>query len=122
LDPIKESPVAKVPAKWLAVILLAIMAALMAGAARQDSATVDETAHIALGYIYWKGLPTRMGAEEHPPLAQLLETSPLLFMDIKFSDTAQAILRGELSSPWTVSWNGTMRSARDLLSLGCEGR
>ncbi|MGA2139428.1 MAG: hypothetical protein ABSH14_11250 [Verrucomicrobiia bacterium] len=106
----------------MAVVLLAIMAALMVGAARQDSATVDETAQIAVGYIYWKGLPTRMGAEEHPPLAQLVETSPLLFMDVKFSDTVQAMLRGELGSPWTISWNGTMRSVRGLLSPGCEGR
>src|ERR1043166_6100654 len=73
----------KLPVIWLALGLLAAMAALMIGPARQDSATVDETGHLSFGYIAWKGWPTRMGADEHPPLGQMLEALPLTFRDVK---------------------------------------
>jgi hypothetical protein len=98
------------------------MAALMIGPARQDSATVDETAHLSIGYIAWKGWPTRMGADEHPPLGQMLEAAPLLFMDVKYSPLALALLKGELSYSWTMSWAGRVVSVRDLVPAGCEGR
>jgi hypothetical protein len=104
------------------VLLLAIMALLMFGAARQDSATVDEADQVALGYLEWKGSSTRIGADEHPPLEQLLETAPLLFMDVKLSDTARAIWRGELGNPWTLAWNSTVRSVGDILPPGCQGQ
>ena len=112
----------KLPVMWLVLALLGMMAALMIGPARQDSATVDETAHLSIGYIAWKGWPTRMGADEHPPLGQMLEASPLVFMDVKYSDTALAFLRGELSYPWTMSWAGRVVSVGDLVPAGCEER
>ena len=92
----------------------------MIGVSRDDSATVDEASHLGVGYIYWKGAHTRLGAEEHPPLASLVETFPLLFMDVKLSDIDQAMVRGELGYPWTVSWNGTIRPVTDLVSPACQ--
>ena len=58
------------PTKWIASGLLAVMAALMIGASRQDSATVDETTHLAAGYSYWLGY--RYQSEPHCDLADQL--------------------------------------------------
>jgi hypothetical protein len=108
---------------WIgAAVLLFVMALLMVGPAREDSATVDETAHLAIGYLGLKGSHTRLGGEEHPPLGQMLEASPLLFMDVKYPDPARAILRGELGYGWMLSWAGKVLSIRDLVPPGCEGR
>jgi len=114
--------VRKIPVNWLAAGLLAIMAALMVGPARQDSATVDETSHLSAGYLHWRGAHTQMGTDDHPPLDHIVEAFPLVFMDIKYSDTAQAILRGELGSPWTPNWRAEVRSVQGLLEPGCSGQ
>ena len=111
-----------IPTKWLAAGLLVTMALLMIGAARQDSATVDEANQIGSGYLFWKRVPTRFGAGEHPPLGYVIEGFPLLFMDVKLSEMAQAMIRGELGSPWMLSWNGTIRPVRELLPPRCAGR
>ena len=63
-------------ARVAAGILLALMAALMFGAARQDSATVDEPSHLAAGYLHLRGLPTRMGCDDHPPFGQMIGAFP----------------------------------------------
>jgi len=110
----------KVPVIWTASALLVTMAVLMIGPARQDSTTVDETSHLAAGYLYWKGSAVRM-VSDHPPLSQMVLAAPLLFMDVKFSDTALAILRGELVSEWMVPWDGAPRSIQEVLPVGCEG-
>jgi hypothetical protein len=107
--------------KWLAVGLLVVMAALMIGASHEDSATVDETTHLAAGYSYWLGYRYRMAAN-HPALSQMLEAAPLLAMDVKIPDIADAILKGRLGYPWMVPWGGPPRSIRDLLPAGCQGQ
>ena len=117
-----SEPMRKVRGIWTAVGLLAVMAVLMLGAAQQDSATVDETAHLSIGYIAWKGWPTRMGSDEHPPLGQMLMSVPLNFMDVKYSVPAEALLKGELSYPWALSWAGKVISVQNLIPAGCTGR
>ncbi|HUJ70727.1 MAG TPA: hypothetical protein VLZ30_00675, partial [Verrucomicrobiae bacterium] len=102
--------------------LLGIMALLMIGPAWQDSATVDETSHLADGYLYWQGAPTRMGIDDHPPLGQMVISAPLLFMDVKYCDVAEAMLRGELSYQWTLNWKDEVRSVEGLLEPGCSGQ
>jgi len=52
----------------VAALLLAFMAVLAGGAARQESATIDEMPHAAAGLSYWQKLDMRMN-EEHPPLS-----------------------------------------------------
>src|ERR1044071_8613101 len=85
------SPTVRAMHKWAAAGLLAIMAILMIGASRQDSATVDETTHLAAGYSYWLGYRYRMAAN-HPALSQMLEAAPLLAMDVKMPPIADEIL------------------------------
>ena len=54
-----------------AVLLLALMAVHADGAARRESITFDEMAHIGAGVSYLQKLDMRMN-EEHPPLAKVL--------------------------------------------------
>ena len=59
------------PPVLLQVVLLVVVAALMIGAMRQESATVDETVFLGAGWSYWQGYRYRLNPE-HPPLMQLL--------------------------------------------------
>src|ERR1700681_3722567 len=70
--------------------LLALMAVLSGGAARRESVTVDEIAHIGAGVSYLQKLDMRMN-EEHPPLAKALAAIPL-------------VLRGVRADYSNVSW------------------
>src|SRR3989338_8431516 len=54
-----------------ALLILATMAALMFGSVRNDSATMDELAHIPAGFGYVKELDYRLNPE-HPPLVKVL--------------------------------------------------
>jgi hypothetical protein len=95
------------------------MATLMIGPARQDSATVDETTVLAAGYTYFKGYRYKI-QPEHPPLSQVLPAAPLLTMDLKFSDQAQALLDGRVGYPWTRPWYGPIRAVQELFPQGRE--
>jgi hypothetical protein len=66
------------------------MALLAGGAARRESVTIDEVAHIGAGVSYLEKLDMRMN-EEHPPLAKVLAAVPL-------------VLRGERADYSQVSW------------------
>jgi hypothetical protein len=63
------------------VLLLALMAVLSGGAARRESVTVDEIAHIGAGVSYLQKLDLRMN-EEHPPLAKALAALPLVIRGV----------------------------------------
>jgi hypothetical protein len=60
-----------------AALLLALMALLAGGAARRESATIDEVAHTGAGVSYLQKLDMRMN-EEHPPLAKVVAAIPLV--------------------------------------------
>lgn len=46
-----------------------------------QSATFDEQIHLVSGYYYWKTGDYSLNALEHPPLAELLASIPLLFLN-----------------------------------------
>src|SRR5712692_3949775 len=70
-------------APFLAVAaLLATMALLSGGAARRESVTIDEVAHIGAGVSYLQKLDLRMN-EEHPPLAKVLAALPLVLRGVR---------------------------------------
>jgi hypothetical protein len=73
-----------------AVLLLALMALLAGGAARHESVTFDEIAHIGAGVSYLQKLDMRMN-EEHPPLAKVVAALPL-------------VLRGAHADYSHISW------------------
>ncbi len=66
----------------LAVIVLTSFG-LMLNASLQESATMDELAHIPAGYSYVKYLDYRLNPE-HPPLVKALAALPLLFQNLHF--------------------------------------
>jgi Dolichyl-phosphate-mannose-protein mannosyltransferase len=65
----------------LAVALLGLMAILAGGAARRESVTIDEIAHVGAGVSYLQKLDYRMN-EEHPPLAKVLAAIPLVIRGV----------------------------------------
>jgi hypothetical protein len=63
------------------VLLLVLMALLAGGAARHESVTVDEIAHIGAGVSYLQKLDMRLN-EEHPPLAKVMGALPLVLRGV----------------------------------------
>ena len=72
-------------------LLLAMMAVLAGGAARHESITFDEIAHIGAGVSYLQKLDLRLN-EEHPPLAKAVAALPL-------------VLRGVHADYSNISWS-----------------
>src|SRR5690348_16552367 len=65
----------------MVILLLAMMALLAGGAARRESVTIDEVAHVGAGVSYLQKLDLRMN-EEHPPLAKVLAAIPLVIKGV----------------------------------------
>ena len=82
-------------------LLLAMMALLAGGAARRESVTVDEVAHIGAGVSYLQKLDLRMN-EEHPPLAKVLAALPL-------------VLRGVHADYSHISWTFSSKNLNEYL-------
>ena len=81
------------------VLLLALMALLAGGAARRESVTIDEVAHIGAGVSALQKLDMRMN-EEHPPLAKVLAATPLVIRGV----------RADYSNvSWTFSGSGMFK-------------
>jgi hypothetical protein len=59
--------------------LLILMAILAGGAARRESVTIDEVAHVGAGVSYLQKLDMRLN-EEHPPLAKVIAALPLVLL------------------------------------------
>jgi Dolichyl-phosphate-mannose-protein mannosyltransferase len=67
---------------YLAVTLLLLMMALLAGgAAWHESVTIDEVAHIGAGVSYLQKFDLRMNPE-HPPLAKVVAALPLVLRGV----------------------------------------
>jgi len=85
--------------------LLATSLALMISSSRQESAIMDELAHIPAGYGYVKYLDYRLNPE-HPPLVKAIAALPLLFENLKFPTD---------KSPWTSDVNGQWAAGAQFL-------
>jgi hypothetical protein len=82
-------------------LLLAFMALLSGGAARQESVTIDEVAHIGAGVSALQKLDLRMNLE-HPPLAKVVAALPL-------------VLRGVHADYSHLSWTFSGKGAQEFL-------
>lgn len=76
---VRPSPVLT---RLVVVALLAILATLLFASVRQESQTFDEGDHLLAGFEYWKHGDFGRNPE-HPPLAKLLASLPLLPMGLK---------------------------------------
>jgi 4-amino-4-deoxy-L-arabinose transferase-like glycosyltransferase len=102
----RMSKVKHVPAV-AAVLLLVLMGVLAGGAARRESITVDEVAHIGAGVSYLQKLDMRMNLE-HPPLAKVLAAIPLA-------------LRGVHADYSHISWPFSNHGFGGVLGQWCWG-
>ena len=64
-------------------LIILISFGLMLNASLQESATMDELAHIPAGYGYVKYLDYRLNPE-HPPLVKAIAAFPLIFQNLGF--------------------------------------
>jgi len=96
----------------LAIILVGLMLVLAIISLRQESAIMDEVAHIPAGYSYLTQRDMRLNPE-HPPLLKDLSAIPLLFIkDIKFPSTLSS-WKDEINSQWDFGFNFLYNSGND---------
>ncbi|MFA5386457.1 MAG: glycosyltransferase family 39 protein [Candidatus Paceibacterota bacterium] len=92
--------------QWSLVGLMVITSFLMMSqVSLQESATMDELAHIPSGYSYVKFLDYRLNPE-HPPLVKALAGFPLIFQKLNFPTN---------SSAWTTDVNGQWDAGTQFL-------
>ncbi len=86
---------------WAFVFLLiASSFGLMAYSSNQESAIMDELAHIPAGYGYVKYLDYRLNPE-HPPLVKAIAAIPLLFQNLNFPTDKSSWL-SDVNGQWTA--------------------
>lgn len=88
-----------IPWSILALITLSSLF-LSISASRQESAVMDELAHIPAGYGYVRYLDYRLNPE-HPPLLKALSALPLLFGNFKFPIQSSAWQK-DVNGQWEV--------------------
>ncbi len=84
----------------LACLMLGFMFILMFFSAWNDSATMDELAHIPSGYSYLTQRDYRLNPE-HPPLIKDLAALPLLYLDLNFPTDAKA-WKNDINGQWEM--------------------
>ncbi len=89
----------------IAALILIAGFGLMLYSSLNESATMDELAHIPAGYSYLKLGDNRLNPE-HPPLLKDLSAIPLIFMDLKFPTETKY---------WTEYINGQWDMGRAFL-------
>ncbi|MBI5220407.1 MAG: glycosyltransferase family 39 protein [Candidatus Liptonbacteria bacterium] len=95
----------------LLVILCALSLVFLFSAARGDSMTMDEQAHIPAGYAYAKYLDYRLNPE-HPPLLKFLAGFPLRFLNLNFPTDRKAWTE-EVNGQWEVGKQFIFDSGND---------
>ena len=94
----------------LGLILLASFLTMFA-ASREESAIMDELAHIPAGYGYVKYLDYRLNPE-HPPLVKMLAALPLTLMDLDFP-TGRPAWQSEVNGQWAAGAQFLYESGND---------
>lgn len=105
---------------FVAILLLALMAVLSIGSMKNDSAIMDEVAHLPAGYSYLTQKDYRLNPE-HPPLIKDLAALPLLFMKINFPGQLKAWTR-DINSQWDFGFNFMYRSGNNADQMLFYGR
>lgn len=84
----------------IACLMLGFMFILMFFSAWNDSATMDELAHIPAGYSYLSQRDYRLNPE-HPPLIKDLASVPLLFLNLNFPTDVKA-WKDDINGQWEM--------------------
>ncbi len=85
---------------FIALALLGLMFALLFFSAWNDSATMDELAHIPSGYSYLTQKDYRLNPE-HPPLIKDLAAIPLVFLHLNFPTNVSA-WKNDVNGQWDL--------------------
>ncbi len=97
---------------WFLVGLMILASfILMLNASSQESATMDELAHIPAGYGYVKYLDFRLNPE-HPPLVKAIAAIPLLFQNLKFPVEGSA-WQNDVNGQWQAGAQFLYESGND---------
>ena len=88
---------------WIATVLLMVMFGLSLSSMKNNSAIVDEIAHIPAGYSYMHYGDYRLNPE-HPPLIKDLAGLPLQFMNLKFP-VNEPSWTSDINGQWEAGWN-----------------
>lgn len=94
---------------WLMGLIILISFGLMLSASLQESATMDELAHIPAGYGYIKYFDYRLNPE-HPPLVKALAALPLIFQSASWRINFPAD-----KSSWQTEVNGQWAAGAQFL-------
>ena len=84
----------------LLAVIVSVSFGLMLNASLQESATMDELAHIPAGYGYVKYLDYRLNPE-HPPLVKAIAALPLLFKNLGFP-TDKPAWQTDINGQWVA--------------------
>lgn len=87
----------------VAALLLTAMFAMGVGSMKNDSAIVDEVAHIPAGYSYVTKQDYRLNPE-HPPMMKDLAGLALLPLNPRFPDDTQAWTK-DVNGQWESGWH-----------------
>ncbi len=94
----------------LGVIILTSFV-ISASVSNEESAIMDELAHIPAGYGYVKYLDYRLNPE-HPPLVKMLSALPLSFMDLNFP-LDSPYWKSDVNGQWAVGTQFLYESGND---------
>ncbi len=94
-----------------AFLLLTTMLVTSILSMKNDSATMDELAHIPAGYSYLTHQDYRINPE-HPPLAKDLSALPLLFMNLNFPEESSA-WQNDVNGQWQLGTEFIYQSGND---------
>jgi len=94
-----------------AVAVLSVMFALFLSTGLQESAIMDELAHIPAGYSYLKYQDMRINPE-HPPLLKDISALPLLFLDLKFPENSKS-WAADINGQWDLGWEFLYKSGNN---------
>jgi len=100
--------------QWIVVgLILGAMWGLLWRPMVEDSGTIDEPVFVGAGYSYWHGHRYYFNAE-HPPLAQLWSTLPLLWLDVKIPPGCERYLAHPSPLPTVATWDAQIRPREEF--------
>ncbi|MDP3953655.1 MAG: glycosyltransferase family 39 protein [bacterium] len=101
----------KLGSKIMLAVVLALSLLLMFGSSLQESAVMDELAHIPAGYAYVNNLDYRLNPE-HPPIVKMAAGLPLLFLDLNFPTDNEAWTE-QVNGQWDMGYAFLYQSGND---------
>jgi len=99
----------------LLAIILATSFTLMINSSLQESAIMDELAHIPAGYGYVKYFDYRLNPE-HPPLVKIISAIPLVFQHLSFPTDSKA-WQTDINGQWETGNLFIFKSGNDANTI-----